>query len=182
MIPNFARHAGVLTNLTKKTSGYSDGLLPEHALQAFNFLKNQLVSAPLVAHPRPGCQYHLSTDAAAGDDLNPGGFGAVLTQLWPDGKERVIAYASRSLKENEKNYSAYLLELAAAAWAVDHFSVYLLGRHFILYTDHKPLETLTKTHKKTLNRLQEQMLEYDFAIQYRKGIDNSAVVLFLLFL
>jgi len=173
LIPNFARHAGVLTNLTKKTSGYSDGLLPEHAVQAFNYLKNKLVSAPLVSHPRPGFQYHLSTDAAAGDDLNPGGFGAVLTQLWPDGKERVIAYASRSLKDNEKNYSAYLLELAAAAWAVDHFSVYLLGRHFILYTDHKPLETLSKSHKKTLNRLQEQMLEYDFAIQYRKGVDNS---------
>jgi len=75
---------------------------------------------------------------------------------------------------NEKNYSAYLLELAAAAWSIDHFSVYLLGRHFELYTDHKPLETLSKIHKKTLNRLQEQMLEYDFKINYKKGLLNSA--------
>ena len=29
-------------------------------------------------------------------------------------------------------------------------------------------------HTKTLNRLQEQLLEYDFAIHYRKGIENSA--------
>ena len=33
---------------------------------------------------------------------------------------------------------------------------------------------MTKTHKNTLNRLQEQILEYDLTIQYRKGIDNSA--------
>ena len=127
-------------------------------------MKSALVAEPLVSHPRPGCPYHLSTDAAAGDEDNPGGFGAVLTQQWADGLEHVIAYASRALKPNEKNYSAYLLELAAAAWAIDHFSVYLLGRQFSLHTDHKPLETLSKVHKKTLNHLQEQMLEYDFVI------------------
>ena len=55
----------------------------------------------------------------------------------------MIAYASRSLKPNEENYSAYLLELAAASWAIDHFSVYLRGKHFELFTDHKPLETLS---------------------------------------
>jgi putative transposase len=174
LIPGFARQAGILTNLTKKDSSYSEGELPAHALSAFNYLKNKLVQSPVVAHPKSNCRYHLSTDAAAGDDLNPGGFGAVLTQLWPDGNERVIAYASRSLKQNEKNYSAYLLELAAAAWAIDHFSVYLLGKHFVLFTDHKPLETLSKTHKKTLNRLQEQMLEYDFSIRYKKGLENTA--------
>jgi transposase InsO family protein len=173
LIPHFARFAGVLTNLTKKNSSYSGGLLPEHASKAFQYLKKKLLEEPIVSHPKPNLEYHLSTDAAAGDDISPGGFGAVLTQLEEDGQERVIAYASRSLRENEKNYSAYLLELAAAAWAIDHFSVYLLGRRFKLFTDHKPLETLSKVHKKTLNRLQEQMLEYDFQISYKKGKDNS---------
>ena len=60
--------------------------------------------------------------------------GAVLSQMH-DGHERVIAYASRGLKANEKNYSAYLLELAAAAWAIDNFAVYLRGRRFRLFTD-----------------------------------------------
>ena len=59
--------------------------------------------------------------------------GAVLSQMH-DGQERVIAYASRGLKPNEKNYSAYLLELAAAAWAIDNFAVYLRGKRFTLYT------------------------------------------------
>ena len=65
LIPNFARSANVMTDLTKKTSGYTDGELPPKALQAFNYLKSALVVEPLVSHPRPGCPYHLSTDAAA---------------------------------------------------------------------------------------------------------------------
>ena len=174
LIPDFAKYAGVLTNLTKKESGYKAGELPDHAVKAFLHLQKALVSNPIVAHPKPNYPYRLATDAAAGDDLSPGGFGAVLTQLWPDGFERVIAYASRTLKTNEKNYSAYLLEMAAVAWSIDHFSVYLQGRKFSVFTDHKPLETLTKTHSKTFNRLKEQMLQYDFDIKYKKGMDNTA--------
>ena len=95
----------------------------------------------------------------------------MLIQVWEDGLEHVTAYASRSLKPNEENYSAYLLELAAASWGIDHFSLYLRGRHFELFADHKRLETLSKT----LNQLQEQLLEYDFKINYRQGASNSAV-------
>ena len=103
-------------------------------------------------HPRNSFTFHLATDACAGDDVHRGGFGAVLTQVWEDGLEHGIAYASRSLKPNEENFSAYLLELAAASCGIDHFSVYLRGRHFEIFTDHKPLETLSRVHTKTLNR------------------------------
>ncbi len=34
---------------------------------------------------------------------------------------------------------------------------------------YKPLEKLSHLHTKTLNRLQENMLTYDFQIQYKKG-------------
>ena len=81
----------------------------------------------------------------------------------------MIDYASRGHKANEKNYSAYLLELAAAAWAIDNFAVYLRGLRFTLYTDHKPLETLSTVHTKTLNRLQQQLLEFDFDIRTKRA-------------
>jgi len=68
LIPHFALFSGVLTNLTKKNSGYVDGPLPAKAIEAFNYLKNALVNEPIVSHPRPGFTYHLSTDACAGDD------------------------------------------------------------------------------------------------------------------
>ena len=46
----------------------------------------------------------------AWDGDNPGGFGAMLTQLWADGMEHMVTYATHALKPNEKKYSAYLLE------------------------------------------------------------------------
>ena len=173
LIPGFNKCSSQLSKLLKKDSGYKDGPMPEESQKAFEKLKSALSKAPVVAHPQPGLDFHLRTDASAGDANHPGGFGAVLTQEWPDGKERVISYASRALKPFEKNYSPYLLELAAAAWAIDNFHVYLKGRRFSLYTDHKPLETMSTIHKKTLNRLQQQMLEYDFSVHYLKGSDNG---------
>ena len=50
--------------------------------------------------------------------------------------------------------------------------MYLLGKQFTLVTDHKPLEQLGIVHTKTLNRLQHQMLTYDFTVQYRPGESN----------
>ena len=43
-----------------------------------------------------------------------------------------------------------------------------------MFTDHQPLESLSRVHQKTLNRLQEQMLEFDFKINYKKGSTNTA--------
>ena len=115
--------SGIMTCLTKKNSGYEGGKLPDKACSAFLFLKNKLCESPIVSHPKRGLDFHLATDAAAGDDTYPGGFGAVLTQIWQDNSEHVIAYTSRSLKQNEENCSAYLLELAAL-WGIDYVSVY----------------------------------------------------------
>jgi hypothetical protein len=58
----------------------------------------------------------------------------------------------------------FLLEAAAAVWCMDFFNEYLTGKHFILYTDHKPLEKLGHLHSKMLNRLQTALLEHDFVI------------------
>ena len=39
----------------------------------------------------------------------------------------------------------------AAIWGMNHFKTYVVGKHFALFTDHKPLETLGKVHTKTQN-------------------------------
>lgn len=174
MIPNYALWAGQLTKLTRKESEWEGGRLPKESLDAFRHLQKALCSAPVLGFPRPDRAMTLATDAATGDKENPGGLGAVLTQQDDQGREQVIAYASRTLRTHEKNYGAYLLELAAATWAIDHFSVYLTGRRFRLLTDHKPLTSLNTRQTKTLNRLQQQLSEYDFIIGYREGKLNGA--------
>jgi len=150
--------------------------LPVDALQAFNELKNILLSEPVLSYPRKDRPYSLITDAACGnsDQKKPGGLGAILTQMDENGEHHVIAYASRSLLSAEKNYSPFLLEMQASVWAMNHFVAYLRGRHFTLFTDHRPLEKLSGMHTKTLNRLQEAMLEFDFETVYKKGSEMPA--------
>ena len=171
LIPKFSETSGHLTRLLKNDSEYKKGPLPLAAANAFAILKRSLCSNPIVRSPAEVGDWHVTTDASQGDKDHPGGLGAVLTQV-VDGTERVIAYASRGLKSFEKNYSAFLLEMAAATWAIDYWHVYLAGRFFELHTDHQPLTSMGTIHKKTLNRLQQQLLEYHMVIKYKKGPEN----------
>jgi hypothetical protein len=123
---------------------------------------------------RTDWQYALITDAARGTADTPGGFRAILTQVDQDGKFYAISFASRQLKDHEKNYLPFLLKAAATVWGMDHFNKYLKGKKFILYTDHKPLQKLGHLHSKTMNQFQTALLEHDFIIQYKKGSDMPA--------
>ena len=160
-----------LNKLTRKDINWRDGQLPPDALKAFNELKLALISEPVVAYPRADRPYALIVDSATGNDTKDGGVGAILCQADDNGNFNVISYASRQLSKHEKNYSAFLIELTGCAWGIEHFSSYLRGRKFTLFTDHRPLEKLSTVHKKTLNRLEQAMTEYDFIIQYSKGAD-----------
>ena len=173
-VRNFAQISGHLTALTRKDSEWKKGPLPPLALQAFRELQTCLCSEPIVDYPRKDRPYALICDAALGDDTHPGGLGAILTQIDKTGEHCVIAYASRKLQTHEKNYTPFLLEMQAAIWGMDHFSTYLRGRHFTLFSDHKPLEKLGKVHTRTLNRLQEAMNSFDFEIVYKKGSEMPA--------
>ena len=175
LIPHFSSKIAPLTALTTKASTWREGPLPDKAAEAFKTIKEFLISAPIVKYPRREGQFVLHTDACSGESAQgktrPGGFGAVLMQE-QEGAERVIAYASRSLRDHEKNYSAFLLEMAAAVFGIEHFDTYLIGKRFILRMDHRPLEKMGSIHQKTLNRLQQLMLEFDFKLEYRKGSEN----------
>ena len=173
-VPNFAQISAPLTQLTCKAREWKNGILPPEAQRAFETLRQALISEPVVAYPRRNRPYSLIVDAATGGEGIEGGMGAILCQTDEQGRMRAIAYASRGLQKHEKNYTPFLAEMMAAVWGMKHFDVYLRGRHFTLYTDHRPLEKLGKVHTKTLNRLQEAMNEFDFTIVYKKGSEMPA--------
>ncbi len=89
--------AAPLVNLTKKCTEF---LWTDVHREAFELLKQLLCHAPVLAYPQLGKPFILQTDAA---DI---GLGAVLTQKDLSGYEYVISYASRSLSDNERKYSA----------------------------------------------------------------------------
>ena len=59
-------------------------------------------------------------------------------------------------------------------WLMENYQKHLRGRRFIVYTDHKPLESMCPLQTKTLNRLTLTMLDFDFEIRYKKGSEMPA--------
>ncbi len=132
-IQDFAITAAPLFKLTRQDSRYLAGPLPTTALEAFKMLQNQLFKQPALAFPRTDWNYLLITGAYIPDQNSPGGLCATLAQRNKKCKVQIISHASRQLKENEKNYTKFLLETATAAWGMDNFNEYLNGSRFILY-------------------------------------------------
>ncbi len=91
---------------------WKGGPLPAEAQDAFEHLQAKLTQEPILAFPKPGVPFVLTTDASLEH-----GFGGILLQQ-QDGKMRVISYFSQALKGHKKNYSAFLLEMAGAAQAI----------------------------------------------------------------
>ena len=172
-IVHFSSKAAPLFRLTRQDSAWRTGALPPEALQAFNRLKSEISSRPVMAYPRADGDYHLFVDAALGDETNAGGLGAVLLQDQPDSIRRPVAYMSRRLSAHEANYPAFVAEMQAAIYGMECFHHLLVGRRFYLYSDHKPLCKLSTTHTKTLNRLQLKMEEMHPVIRHVEGKFNT---------
>jgi hypothetical protein len=135
---------------------------------AFQQLKECLASALILRRPIAGRTYQLHTD------WSTLGIGAVLTQMDDDGKEFVIAYASRSNNKAEAQYSSYEGECLVAIWAITHFRCYLYGNEFLLVIDHQPLKWLMESNrlKGKLARWTLMLMEDDFKVVHRAGLVN----------
>ena len=130
-------------------------------------MKRSLSTTPVLACPDFSKTFTLQVDASNT------GLGAALTQIH-DGKEVVIAYASRLLSDPEQNYSTTEKECLALVWATKKFKPYLEGYHFTAVTDHIALKWLLKLHEPSgrLARWVMELQQYDFDVKYRKGSLN----------
>ena len=109
---NFSVIAKPLTQLTHTWQDWKWGPAQDEAFEA---LKKALGSTHVLRRPNTRRPFQLHTDWSIL------GLGAVLTQKDDDGKEYVIAYASRSNNDAKAKYSSYEGECLAIIWAVAHF-------------------------------------------------------------
>jgi hypothetical protein len=167
-IKDFSKIANPLNKLLKKNTPYR---WTNSQQQAFEHLKNCLVSAPILTYPNWDRPFMLFTDASTF------ALGAVLSQKDTEGNEHVVAYASRSLLPAEKNYFATELECLAVVWAIEKFHQYLHGSRFTLITDHSALCHLfnTATPNGRLARWVMKLQAYDFNTIHRAGKKHSNV-------
>lgn len=158
-VPGFAELARPLHKPTEKGVPFKWTPACQAAFQA---LKNKLVSAPILTFPDPSETFILDTDAS---DM---AIGAILSQK-VDGLEKVVAHASRALSRQEKNYATTKKELLAVVHFTTYFRHYLLGRKFLLRTDHSSLRWLHNFSQPEgqLARWLEHLAQFDYEIEHR---------------
>ena len=174
-VPGFAKIARPLNTLlvgipNDKRLGSHLLTWSEEAQTAFDSLKDTLTKAPILAYADYSKPFVLYTDASHH------GLGAVLAQV-QEGKERVVAYASRSLhptERNDANYSSFKLELLALKWAItEKFKDYLTGTKFVVFTDNNPVAHLQSARLGAVEqRWVAQLASFDFEVKYRAGREN----------
>ena len=159
-VQDFSKIARPMSSLLQKEVRF---VWTEACEQAFQQLKQRLVSAPILTLPNDEEDFEVYSDASKN------GLGCVLMQ---GGK--VIAYASRQLKVHERNYPTHDLELAAVVFALKIWRHYLYGGSCRVYTDHKSLKYIFT--QKDLNMRQRRWLElikdYDLTLNYCEGKAN----------
>lgn len=117
-------------------------------------------------------------------DASENGLGAILAQRYEENgliRETTIACAAKTLTTPERKYPQTQREALAIVWAVERFSHYLLGRKFVIVTDHKPLafifERCKITEKRPLTRAEAWALKlanYSYSIEVIRSEENIA--------
>jgi hypothetical protein len=105
------------------------------------------------------------------------GLAATLTQI-KGGKEVLVACASRTLKDHEKNYSVGEHEALACVWSIEKWHTYLWGNRFTLRTDNKALTTLLTTqgsgHRPMhIAKWCARLIYYDYIAEFKPGVENA---------
>lgn len=161
-IENFAGIARPMYDLLKDKAKFEWS--PE-CEEAFQKLKEALTGDSILQYPDFSKKFVLATDAS---DISIGGS---LQQEDAQGNLKPVAYAGRSLKPAEKNYTVTHRELLAVVWAVEYFRVYLESAKFLILTDHSALTFLMKQKhaNQRLIRWQIVLNGFDFDIQHIKG-------------
>ena len=168
-MPHFSEVAKPLIKLTEKDQVFQWQSEQE---EAFQKLKELLITAPVLVHPRTEGLFILDTDASNE------GIGAVLSQIQDD-EEKVVAYASKTLSKTERNYCITRRELLAVVQFVTQFKHFLLGRKFLVRTDNSAVRYWMKIHSDTYDpqgqtaRWLVKLSAYDFEIKHRPGSQHS---------
>ena len=170
-LPNLASTLAPLYELLRQTKAWKWG---PRQRKAFRQVKGLLQSNKVLTHFDDQLPLLLECDAS------PYGLGAVLSRRMPDGSERPVGFASRTLSKAETNYSHLDKEALAIIFGVKKYHQYLYGRQFEKKNDHKPLTHLFNENKTipamASGRIQRWALllsAYDYTIRYKQGKTNA---------
>ena len=164
-MPNMADIAKPLYRLLEKKTEWR---WSQNEQNAFDNLKSLLMKAPVLTLYDPKLPIKVACDASQY------GLGAVISNIFPNGEEKAIAYASRTLNKHEINYSQIDKEGAAVMFALKKFNQYLLGNKFTLSVDNKtirkvfdPCSDISPIAVSRLIRWAIILSQYDYEIEFK---------------
>ncbi|GBG47766.1 hypothetical protein CBR_g81398, partial [Chara braunii] len=164
-VKNYSIVAAPLTDLTRLDTPWE---WTDECEAAFRHLKHALTHYEVLKLPNPDKPFIVTTEASQY------GIGAVLAQQ-EGPKLRPVEYMSKKMPSQKLAKSTYEKELYAVYKALTHWRHYLLGRFFILRTDHQTLKWMRTqpVFSDALKRWIEVIEQYDFDPQYLKGEYNK---------
>jgi hypothetical protein len=159
------------------TDALQGGRRPQAAIQwsaaqqqAFQAAKEAIAATAQLAHPSSAAAMSLVTDTSRMH------VSAVLQQRIAQQQWRPLAFFSQKLSPTEARYSAFDRELLAVYSSILHFRHLLEGRHFDVWSDHKPLAgALTRVSDPKSDRQRRQLSfisEFVSEIKHIAGREN----------
>lgn len=161
-IQDYALKAKPLHNLLKKTKNF---IFDEDCIRAFNLLKSELISYPVLRLYNPISETELHTDASTK------ALAAILLQKQSNSTWVPIAYFSQSANNAESRYHSFELEMLAIVKAVERFHIYLYGITFSIVSDCNALvHAVNKAHlNPRIARWTLKLQNYRFKVIHRSG-------------
>lgn len=163
-IIDYAGLARPLYNLCRKEEIFKWDGDCEYAFRQF---KEKLSTPPILVFPDFTKQFILRTDCSM---ISAAG---VLSQ-GEIPNDNPIHFFSKVLNPAQTRYSTIEKELLAIILSIEFFHYYLIGREFLIVTDHRPLTYLfnTKNMSARLHRWRYVIMSYQFQIVYKSGKSN----------
>lgn len=161
-IRDYAVKGRPLHNLLRKSVSFN---FNDDCLKAFQILKQELISYPVLRLYDPYAETELHTDASSL------ALAAILFQKQESGKLAPIAYYSQATNSAEARYHSFELEMLAVVKAVERFHIFLYGLEFTIVTDcHALVYAVNKAHlNPRFARWTLRLQNYRFKILHRSG-------------
>ena len=163
-IEGYAKIAQPLNKLLRKDTKWK---WTQDCTDAVENIKKAISKDSCLTHPDFSKEFKVTTDAS-GEAI-----GAVLSQEY-GGKDRPIAFFSRTLRGPELNYATFEKEGLAVKSALNKWRFYLLGYPVTVQTDNAPIISLLRSRECSgrIGRYLPTILEYNPSFIHVPGKDN----------
>ena len=169
-IPDFSNWASKLHDMCHASFSWDPGTWKFDYVAHFEKFKEAITNAATLYFPDYALPWVVRTDASEV------AVGAVLYQerTLPDGtiRHEPIAFSSKKFSDPATRWDTYKREAYGIYHAIKSFNWYLLGKEFVVETDHRNLVWIETSDSPIVIRWRALLQSYHFLIRHIKGSEN----------